>query len=329
MNRYLAVAVLAFTMVAPMRAADVPNVLPAETEQIVYVNFRQILESDLMKKFALGQFKQALKQNDAQKMLEEIGLDPLKDLDKVYAGFWGKDPQNMDGVAVITGKFDADKLLKAAEKTAKDKGDKVAIVEEGDYKLIKITGDKGKPFYASVANEKTIIGGSDKKLVVAGLKAVVNNGKPTLSKELAALVLKQDDKASMWLVGMTEGKLGEVNVPEIPGVDAKALKTSLNKLNNIAFTIRLGEDVTIALTGGMKDADAADEFAATLGKLVELGKAFLPLAANNAPQAKPLIDDIVKTIKSEAKEKDVKLSFKLSGDAIGKAAEGDKEKDKE
>jgi hypothetical protein len=320
LSRWVLVAVAAALVMPSSRAADVSNVLPAETEQVMYMNFRQIFDSDIMKKYALGQFKQALKAGDAQKMLEEIGLNPLTDLDKVTVGLWGKDPQNMNAVAVMTGKFDADKLIKAAENAAKDMGDKLTIETEGDFKLVKIAGDQGKPFYISVANEKTIVGGTEKKLVVAGRTAIDKNAKPVLNKDVSALVLKQDDKASMWFCGMTEGKLGEVDIPEIPGVDAKSLKTSLGKMVSAGMTIRLGEDVNLNITMNMKDADAADEFNVTVGKLLDLAKTFLPLAAMNAPQAEALIKDVVNTIKSDSKDKEVTIKLKLTAEAIGKAS---------
>jgi hypothetical protein len=314
---------LAVVLAAPLRAADVPAALPSETESIAYVNFRSIIDSDIMKKFALGQLKQALKQADAQKMLEEIGLDPLTDLDKMIIGFWGNDPQNMDAVAVMTGKFNGDKLLKAAEKAAADNGDKMSIVEEGDYKLVKISGDNGKPFFMSVVDEKTIVGATDKKIAAKSIEAVAKKMKPVMNKDLSALVLKQDEKASMWIIGVTDGKLKDVNIPEIPGVDAKALQTGLNNMKNVAMTVRLGEDVNVSITMGMKDADAADEMNVQLGKLIDLGKTFLPLLAQNQPQAQPVIDDLTKSIKVDTKEKDVTVKLKLSAAAIAKSAGSD------
>ncbi|MFX4439403.1 hypothetical protein ABTA79_19655, partial [Acinetobacter baumannii] len=82
---------------------------------------------------------------------------------------------------------------------------------------------------------------------------------------------------------------------------------------------------TLEITAGMKDADAADGFGANVDKLIGLAKTFLPLAAGNAPQAKPLIDDLTKTLKHTVKKTDVTISLKLSGEALEKmAAESDK-----
>ena len=50
---------LTFALAAvPARAAEVDKLLPPESEAAVYLNFRQVLESELVKKFALEQLKQ-------------------------------------------------------------------------------------------------------------------------------------------------------------------------------------------------------------------------------------------------------------------------------
>lgn len=324
LSRWILGAVLAVATVAPTRAAEVDNLLPSETESIIFFNVRQILDSDLMKKYAIGQVKQALEGNDAQKMLKQIGLDPLKDIERVTVGSWGKDKDDMNAVIIVRGKFEPEKLFNAAKDYAKNNGDKMSIVEEGDYKLIKFTPEnQPKPFYASVADEKTIVGGSDKKLVTAALTAAMKGTKPTIKKDLAALMLKQDEKASMFACGLVEGKINELppNV-NIPGVDSAKLSKQLEKMKDFSMTLRLSTDVNLELTAGMKDADAADDFGGTVNQLIDTVKNFLPLLAGNKPEMKPLIDELTKTLKSKVKDSEVTLTVKLSADAIGKAAGG-------
>ena len=47
----------------------VSMILPEATESVLFVNVRQVIDSEVVKKFALGQIKQALQGNDAKKML--------------------------------------------------------------------------------------------------------------------------------------------------------------------------------------------------------------------------------------------------------------------
>jgi len=321
----LAGAVLAAGLAAPVRAAEVDPLLPAETEAVIFVNVRQVLDSDLVKKYALGQLKQALAGNDAKKMLEKLGLDPLKDVDRVTAGSWGKDKDDMNFVAVVRGRFDPKKLFEAAQEEAKTNGDKIAIVEDGKYKLIKFTQDKDpKEVYLSVADEKTVLAGSSKKLVTGALAAAEKGAKPQLKKDLAALLLKQDEKASMFAAGLVEGKTEGVQIPPgLPGIDPAKLAKQLEKLQSFAMTLRLTEDVSLEVAMGMKDADAADDFGATVEGLIGTVKQFLPLLAGQQPNAKPLVDEINKTLKSKVKDKDVTVSLKVSAESIGKVAGGD------
>lgn len=321
--RFALVAALAAAPTA--RAAEVDPLLPADTEAVAYMNIKQMLGSDLMTKFALPKMKEAMKAGEAAAMLEKLGLDPLKDIDSATMGIWGSDPQDMKVIGVLRGKFDGDKLMAAAAEFAKASPDKMSLVEEGDFKMVKFTGDNGKPGYASVADGKTIVIGSDKKAVADSLTAKKAGAKAKLSKELTALVLKQDEKASMFICGMTDGKFNNLpgNIDGIPGIDGDQLKQQLGKMTNAVMTLRLGKDVTLEITTGMKDADAADGFGGNIGKLIDMAKMFIPVVAGNAPpQFQPLIGDVTKTLKHSVKKSDVTISLKLSADALAKAGQG-------
>jgi hypothetical protein len=325
-RRLLAGAALAVTLAAPVRAADADPILPAATESVVFVNVRQVIDSDVVKKFALGQIKQALQGNDAKKMLEELGLDPLKDIDKVTVASWGS-AEEMNFVGAIRGKFDKEKLTAAAKKHAEAKSDELSVVKEGDLEIFKVTPknqQSDKPFYATVADDKTIVVGSDKKVVATGV-AAAKGTKAELKKEIAALLAKQDEKASMFMCALIEGKAEGLQLPpnvNIPGVDGAKLSKQLAKMTTAAMTLRVTDEIGVEVAMGMKDTDSADEFGDTVSNLIGTVKQFLPFLTAQQPQAKPLVDEINKTLKSSVKDKDVKLTLKISADAIGKATGG-------
>lgn len=317
--------VLIAGLAAPVRAAELDPLLPAETESVIFVNVRQILDSDLIKKYAKGQIEQALKTADAQKNLAALGLDPLKDIDRVTGGTWGT-PEEMKGLFVVRGKFDPEKLFAAATAAAKKEEGKLEIVEEGSLKLIKIMNEKQKqPVFVTVADEKTIIGGTDKKMVAATVATAQKGVKPAVAvkKELAALLLGMDEKASLFVAGLADGKKVELppNV-NIPGVDGEKLGKQLQQLANVAMTINLTKDISFDISMGMKDADSAAEFGTTVDGLINTAKTFLPLLAGQQPQAKPLVDELTKTLASKVKDKNVTIVLKLTGDSIGKVAGG-------
>lgn len=297
------------------RAAEPDKLLPADSEFVLSVNVKQILDSDIIKKYALEQLKQALQGNDAKKFLTDLGLDPLKDVDRVVAGGSGKDASDSKGLIVIHGKFDPEKLFKAAEAHTKKDPDHFSLIKDGKDVMFKFQPDNGNPVYGTVVNETTVVLGSDKKMVTAALAADAAGKKPTLNKDLSTLIAKQDDKASLWMVGVVKGKLDNLKLP-MGGGAPQNLKDQLGKLETVAAVVRVTTDIALDVTLGMKNTDAAEE----MGKMVEDGltqlKGIIPFLAAQNPQAKPLVE-VSKTLKSVVKDKNIVISAKMSASGIG------------
>ena len=322
-RRLILAGVAAVGLTNTVTAAELDAPLPKETESIIFLNVRQILDSQLIKKYAIGQIKQMLAGNDeAQKAMKDLGLDPLKDIDRVTIGSWGKTKDDAQIVGTIKGNFDPVKLFDAAKKAAAKDGDKISIISEGEVKLVKLTiENQPQPFYLTVADENTIVMGNDKKLVTTGLIALREKAKPEIKKDLAKLLLKQDEKASMYVVGLVQPN--SINLPpgvDIPGVDKDKLVEQLEKLRNLTIAVRLTDDVSLEVNAGMTDADAAEEFSKTVSGAIETIKGFIPLITGQQPQLKPLTDELSQTLKASAKDDAVKIQLKLTAESIGKAS---------
>jgi hypothetical protein len=296
------------------RAAEPDKLLPADADSVLYVNVRQILDSDIVKKYALEQMKQALQGNDAQKFLTDLGLDPLKDVEKVVVGASGKDQTDMKFLAVVHGKFDPEKLFKAAEAQTKKDADHFSLVKDGKDVMFKYQPDNGNPVYGTVVNETTVVVGSDKKIVTTALVAAAEGKKPAISKDLAALVTKMDEKASLWAVSVVKGKLDNVKLPG--GGGNPAIQGQLANMESVTAVIRVTTDVNLDITLGMKDDATAEEMGKTLDELLQTVKGALPFLAAQRPELKPLVES-AKSLKSTVKDKAVVVTAKLSGTAIG------------
>ena len=311
------------TVAAPVRAADLEPLLPAQTESVMVVNVSQVLDSELFKKYARGQVEQALEGNDAQKMLKSMGLDPMKDVERVSVGFWGTGPQDMKALAVMRGKFNPEKLFAAVEDAVKNEPDKVEFVTEGGFKLIKFKPEnQDQPVYATVASESAIVAGNDKALVAAAFGQAQKNEATQVKKELAALVRSQDAKASVYVVGLTEGKVElppNFSLP-VQGIDPEKLADQLQAMQNVAIVVHVTDGLAIDISMGMKNADAATEFGDTVEQLLSTAKVFIPVIAAQQPQMQPVAQEIGQTLKSKVDDKAVTIGVKLSGDTIGKAA---------
>jgi len=309
----LAAALAAVFAAPPVRASEPDKLLPAETDSVVYINVKQVIESDIVKKYALEQMKQALQGNDAQKFLADLGLDPLKDVDKVVIGGSGKDQTDMKFLAILHGKFDPEKLYKAAEAQTKKDGDHFTLVKDGKDVMFKYQPDNGNPVYGTVVDDTTVVLGNEKKTITTALAAATAKT-VVIGKDLAGLVAKMDDKASMWAVSVVKGKLDNVKIPA--GGPGPNLQGQLAGLESIVAVVRVTADVNLDVTLGMKDADAADEMGKSVKELVDTIKGALPFLAAQKPELKPLVE-AGKSLKSDVKEKSVVLTAKLPGNAIG------------
>jgi hypothetical protein len=329
LTRLALVATLAVTgLTAAARAADPDPLLPKETSAVMYLNFRQVLDSEMIKKYAAEQMKQAMEGEGAQKMLKDLGLDPMKDIDRMTVGFWGKGGDDMNFMGVLRGKFDPEKLFKAIEAEAKKNPDKVKLVKSGKYTLVKGENENPQPgqpkeFYGAVADEKTIVLGSSEKAVVDTLgRAEAGTTKAELSSAMTKLMLKMDEKATMYMCGLNTEK----KVPELPPQlgqvfdDPEKLAKQIANIETGSVTLKVTEDVALEIAVGMKDTDAATEMGGMMEDLVGKAKAFLPFIGGSQPQMKPLTTEIGKTLKAKTDNKDVVISLKLSGKAIGAAA---------
>jgi hypothetical protein len=317
-------AVLLLGLVVPAaRAATPDKLLPAETDTVASINLRQIIDSDIIKKYALEQIKQTIEGQDAKALLNDLGLDPLKDIDRLVVATIDTSRENTKFLLIVHGSFDPDKLFKTAEAQSKKDSDRFAMVRDGNIVMFKYQPDNGDPpIYGTVVNNTTVIAASEKKLIADAL-AAEKNGPAKLKPELTALIKKMDDKASMYVVSLVKGKFNDLQVPaggNLP-IDLSGIQKALPGAETIALTLKISVDVSLEVTFGMKDDEAATDMQNTVEELLKQLKPLAALAGAADERAKPLAD-ILATIKTTAKNKDVVITGKISGAEIGRMIRG-------
>jgi len=244
----LGAALIAAVSASTVRAAEPDKLLPANTDSILVVNVPQILGSEIVKKYALEQLKQMLDGQDAKKLLGDLGLDPLKDVETVTFATCDtkiKDIENTQKLAIIRGTFDAEKLFKTAEARSKKEGDKFEMVKDGNTVMFKIQPDNNQPpWYATVVNDKTVIAASEKKLVSATVAAAAASKAAPIKKELADLIKKFDAKTSVFAATLLKGKLDDQKLPAGQGMPFKldGLEKLLPKMETATISVKVGAD---------------------------------------------------------------------------------------
>lgn len=306
------------------RSATPDRLLPAEADTIASINVRQILDSDISKKYALEQIKQALEGKDAKALLTDMGLDPLKDIDRLVVATIDTSRTDTKFLIIVHGNFDPQKLFTAAEVQTKKDGDKFSMIKDGSTVMFKYQPQNGDPpIYGTVVNDKTVIAASDKKLIANAL-AAEKDGPAKLKPELTALLKKMDDKASVYAVSLVKDKFKDAKLPgggNIP-IDLSGFEKVLPNAETIAVTVKISVDVNVEVSFGMKDDESANEMQNTLDDLLKQIKPLAALAGAADARAKPLAD-VLATIKTTAKNKDVIVTGKVTGAEIGRMIKGD------
>lgn len=321
--------ILLLLSTAVLGATEPDVLLPAETDQISFVNVKRLAGSSLVKNHLMKEIKEKLKATQLPTWLEEMGIDPWKDVETVTLGMTGpKDKPEKDekqpktdpmAFLILRGTFNGEKLMTAGEKATREFGDKVSIVKEGELKLIKVKTDEKNFFYVTMIDEKTVVGASSSKLIQEALKqADDRKAKSRVRPSLADLVRKLDDKAVYFQAMEVEPDMFK-NIGENPLVeDIELLKKQLAAMTSYAITVQVGTDVSMELATAMKGKEDAAAFGESAKQMVEKGRALLPLVAVGAAEWTPVVNDLKKSMKVTVEGEIVKLKAKISGDAISR-----------
>jgi hypothetical protein len=127
---------LAFFACSICGAAEIEQGLPKKTTAILTVNFKQLLHASLVRHHGLATLRQACRNTEeARVFLEALGVDPLRDLDRLTVACVGHG-EKPSLVYILRGRFDTSRFAAAAKRLAKDYGERFEIKKEEDLKYL-------------------------------------------------------------------------------------------------------------------------------------------------------------------------------------------------
>src|SRR5262249_18256872 len=224
---YLAVFAVALGAV-PARAADIDPYLPDDTEAVVTINVRQILDAPFVKKEALDNLKKSLEERGgALKHLKDLDLDLHKDIDRLVLANTGGDPDR--SLLIVHGRFEVAKFEAKAAEIAKAQPDMWSVTTipdgaGGQYKVLKSAkwydfsgvrpALKNKPAYIALLDKRVLVASPEKDLVIDALDKGRGRKKTALkSKELKGLLEKANGKQRLGIAMLPSG-VGKIVAPE-------------------------------------------------------------------------------------------------------------------
>ena len=167
----LAIATLGGLVASPAHAVDVDKLIPADSESVVGIQFKQILEAPILKKFGIdGLARLAVESSDeAQKLIKATGINPFNDLDSITIGSSGNPEKGIKAVVVLRGKFNPAKIAKTIEEKAKEVGTEVKKINEGG-KTIWTAAAQGQEVFLTFIDNNAIVASTVKDHVISALK---------------------------------------------------------------------------------------------------------------------------------------------------------------
>jgi len=308
----LAPALPALAAPAPLEgpAGSFEKYLPDGADGVININVRQLLDSALFKKAGLDK---ALASEDTDKTLKALGLDPLKDIERVI--ITNDEAKGGDPYVIIQGKFDPEKLHLAADLVAKQKKDVIKVHKTEQGKIYEVTkleeivkvprqaagaglDLKDKSVFAVIADKGNIVLVSSMESAESVLaKAAGKKTTKLANKELAALIAKINPKQTI-AVALPEQK-GELKIKSITG------------------GVTVTDDVKIDVTVSTADADAAKALDEEIEKQLATGKEIAGVLVLNLKEFTPAID-ILNGIKHDAKDANVAIKSEIKGETLEK-----------
>ncbi len=303
--RLTGVAVALALWAASAGAADLDPFAPGDATAVASIDVRGLLDAPLVRKHALPALQTALKQNEnAQVVLREAGVDPFRDVDRIFLAAAGFGPDKT--LVIVHGRFDPQKAGAAAEEFARKHPDQLKIEKEGDLTLYENRLGKTSTFAAFAGKDTALMSRSRAAVVDAAGRAGKGPAEP--GKQLKALLDKVDGKQTVWAVAVAP--------PELKKALAKNENTAdvAEKLESLAGTLDIGQDFRAALHLYVTDAKAASDLAEMLDGARNLAK----LVTQNNPRFGDLIGDALDSAKIDTTKNSVDLTVKVTGERIEK-----------
>jgi hypothetical protein len=304
----LALAALIAAM--PVWAAEPDSYLPANADLVMVVNFRQIVDSPVVQKYAVDEIKKNLSKDEkAQTFMKATGLDPLKDIDSLMvANAGGLDKGQM--LFVVRGTFNKSKIHTALQDYAKKEADKLAILPPQDsiqvYELKAEKKDE-KAVFAAFADNKTIVASLSKDDTI---KAVQSSGKSPAAPtaKMKAALSKLTGKESIWVAGIITDE-AKAALKKNPQSAAFA-----DKLDMITGSVNLTDGAQASLQIHATDAEGVRQLKAIIDQVVPVLK-ILVQGNENVP---PGVTEIVDSLKVNADKTTVDIGLKITPEMIEK-----------
>jgi hypothetical protein len=306
-------ALSALSLTTPPVAAVEAKYLPSDTEIVISVNIKQMLQSEVAKNYrdAIDQAKafieNHIQNNPAAKYLEQAGFDVFRDLHAVtVASNGGKDLDS--GIIIIQGDFNPDKIHAAAEDIARDNAGALRIIRIGGKKAWEITPPGDKRVYA-LLNDKMLVACGAEETLKETIQRSSGAARVGLKPGVGSLLKTTSDKQSFSFVATGAALQRLVEEARVPNADAAV--GMLGALEGLSAAVTLTRDVQFQLGMNTKDEETAKKAAAAANGGLFMVRTLAQQKAKEDANLEPLVD-ISKSLRITSKGNNILLRGEIT-----------------
>ena len=302
----------ALVMGESARAAEADKLLPNDSEYVVTLNVRLLLDSALTKKYGLPKLQELLKSDqEIQEIFKSLGLDPLADIHSLtLASTNTKDPSK--ALFILHGKFDPAKIHNKALDVIQTYGEvlKVHMADPARYYEVNFPGQTS--FFVAVVDAGTIVASPGKEGLVEALEKAAGKRKSEVKKELLDLVAKIDTGRTLWMIGL---KSALEHSPLSADDNARPV---LAKIETAAAGVTVSTDIKAEFTLNAKNADAAKELSKDVVEKLNNAKGIVSILVGDVKELQILLE-LVDALKVSTEDRTVMLRGQIGEQTIEKS----------
>jgi hypothetical protein len=206
MVRRVVLVALLLVLGGPAVAAEIDKYLPDDTNGLIALNVRQLVDSPLFKKSYLPVLQKELKAKpELQKQLQDLGIDPFRDADRLLLAIAEScEPQSGPAVpgifAIVHGRLDPTRVHATLAQIATFAPQALRVHKTGTGSVYELTGD-GRSLFFALPDRTTVVFAARKEPVATALDRATGKKKLQLvHKDVEKLIAKTDGKQALWLV---------------------------------------------------------------------------------------------------------------------------------
>jgi hypothetical protein len=293
-------------------AAEADKLLPNDSEYVVNLNVRLLLDSALTKKYGLPKMRELIKSDEeAQDIFKSLGLDPLADIHNVTLASTNiTDPSK--ALFILHGKFNADKFHSKAQEVIQTYGEILKIHKLEAIQFYEVNFPGQTSFFVAVVNPTTIVASPGKDSLLEAIEKTAGKKKSEVKKELLDLLAKVDGNRTLWMIGL---KSALEHSPLSADENARPV---LGKIETAAAGVTVAADIQAEFTLSAKNAEAAKELSKELVDKLDRAKGIVSILVGDVKELQILLE-LVGALKVSTDDRTVILRGQIGEEAIEKS----------